>query len=77
MMKRRPRLHENMSFPEALRYLAKKYNIEIQEKELTAEELASRQVADSLYIVNDYARSYFENQLFILMLIVTILHVRR
>lgn len=56
--------HENMSFPEALRYLAKKYNIEIQEKELTAEELASRQVADSLYIVNDYARSYFENQLF-------------
>ena len=56
--------HENMSFPEALRYLAKKYNIEIQEKELTAEELASRQIADSLYIVNDYARSYFENQLF-------------
>ena len=56
--------HENMSFPEALRYLAKKYNIEIQEKEATPEELAARQVADSLYIVNDYASRYFENQLF-------------
>lgn len=56
--------HENMSFPEALRYLAKKYNIEIKEKEATPEELAARQVADSLYIVNDYAKSYFENQLF-------------
>lgn len=56
--------HENMSFPEALRYLAKKYNIEIQEKEVSAEEMAARQVADSLYIVNDYAKSYFQNQLF-------------
>ncbi len=56
--------HENMSFPEALRYLAKKYNIEIQEKEVSAEELAARQVADSLYIVNDYAKDYFGNQLF-------------
>lgn len=56
--------HENMSFPEALKYLAQKYNIEIQEKEATPEELAARQVADSLYIVNDYAKSYFENQLF-------------
>lgn len=56
--------HENMSFPEALRYLAKKYNIEIQEKEVSAEEMAARQVADSLYIVNDYAKDYFANQLF-------------
>lgn len=56
--------HENMSFPEALRYLAKKYNIEIEEKEVSAEEMALRQIADSLYIVNDYAKNYFDNQLF-------------
>ena len=56
--------HENMSFPEALKYLAKKYNIEIQEKEVSAEEMAARQIADSLYIVNDYAKDYFGNQLF-------------
>lgn len=56
--------HENMGFPEALRYLAKKYNIEIEEKEISPEELQSRQLADSLYIVNEYAQDYFDKQLF-------------
>lgn len=56
--------HENMGFPEALKYLARKYNITIEEKEATPEELASRQLADSLYIVNEYAQEYFDNQLF-------------
>lgn len=56
--------HEQLTFPEALRHIARKYNIEIEETAPTPEALAQQQVADSLYIVNDYARKYFEDQLF-------------
>lgn len=56
--------HENLTYPEALRWLAKKYNIEIQEVERTPEQMAEMQLADSLYIVNDFALQHFQEQLF-------------
>lgn len=55
--------HENMSFPEALRYLADRYNIEIVEKELTDTQRREKQLTDSLYIINQYAADYFHKEL--------------
>jgi len=51
--------HEHLSYPEALRYLANKYNIEIREKELTAEEVEEKNVRDSLQIVTNFAAKHF------------------
>lgn len=56
--------HERFSYPDALRWLAKRYNIEIQEIERTPEQLAEQQEAESLYIVNDFALRHFQQQLF-------------
>jgi DNA primase len=56
--------HEQFKYPEALRWLAKKYNIEIEEQERTPEQLAAQQLNDSLYIVNDFALKHFQEQLF-------------
>jgi DNA primase len=56
--------HEHLSFPEALRYLAGKFGIEIEEKEYTPEEQEARQLTESLYLVNDYALQHFQHQLF-------------
>ncbi|MCB0635481.1 MAG: DNA primase [Lewinella sp.] len=56
--------HEHLSFPEALRWLARHYGIEIEEVELTPEQAAEQQLADSLYITNEFARDYFQRQLF-------------
>ena len=53
--------HEQMSYPEALRYLAKKYNIEIKERELSNEEKLVQSERESLFIVNNFARDYFQN----------------
>ena len=53
--------HEQMSYPEALRYLAKKYNIEIKERELTNEEKEVQSNRESMFIVNNVARDYFQN----------------
>lgn len=55
--------HEQLSYYEALRYLAKKYNIEIQEKELTEEQKNAYNERESLFILNEYARTYFVNTL--------------
>ncbi|BDS13531.1 DNA primase [Aureispira anguillae] len=55
---------EQLSYPEALRSLAKKYNIPIEEDELTAEQTAQLQLSDSLYVVNQFAKEHFQNQLF-------------
>ena len=55
--------HERMSYPDALRYLAKKYNIEVVEEEESAENLAARQRNESLYLVSDFAESFFQEQL--------------
>ena len=56
-------LHEQFSFPDALRYLAKKYHIEIQEREQTAEEKAAQTERDSLFVVNQFANDYFRRTL--------------
>ena len=53
--------HEQMTYPEALRWLAKKYNIEIKERELTNEEKEVQNVRESLFVVNEFARDYFQN----------------
>lgn len=55
--------HEQMSFQEALRYLAHKYNIEIQEHELTDEERQMENERESLFAVNDFAMAHFEENL--------------
>lgn len=57
--------HEKITYPEALRYLAKKYNIAIEEEqEKSAEELAVETERDSLFILNTFAENFFVNQLF-------------
>lgn len=56
--------HEQMTYPEALRWLAKKYNIEIKERELTDEEKQVQNVRESLFVVNEFARNYFQNTLY-------------
>ena len=55
---------EKFSYVEALRYLAKKYNVEIEETETTPEQKLQQQSADSLYIINQFAQQYFSNALF-------------
>lgn len=55
--------HEGLSFPEAIRYLAKKYSIELEETGNREEHQKERQLIDSLYIVNEFALTYYQNQL--------------
>jgi DNA primase len=56
--------HEHFSYPDALRWLARKYNVEIQEIVRSPEQVAEIQYTDSLYIVNDFALQHFQQQLF-------------
>ncbi len=56
--------HEHYSYPDALRYLAKKYNIRIEEKEQTAEELQALNEQESLYHVNTFAQKFFSDSMF-------------
>jgi DNA primase len=56
--------HEKISYPEALRYVAKKYNIEIEESQVrTNEQQAEQQLYDSLYIINQFAADHFQSNL--------------
>ena len=55
--------HESMSYVEALRYLAKKYNVEVVETEETAEDIAKRQRNESLLLVSEYAGKFFVDSL--------------
>jgi len=56
--------HEQMSYPEALRWLAKKYHIEIKERELTNEEKEAQSIRESMFVINEFARDYFQNILY-------------
>lgn len=56
--------HEHFTYPEAIRYLAKKYHIEIEENEQSTEEKAQANERESLYIVSEYAQQYFQDTLF-------------
>ena len=51
--------HEHFTYPEAIRYLAKKYNIEIEETEQTDEEKINTDVRESMYLVSEFAKNYF------------------
>jgi DNA primase len=55
--------HEHFTYPEAIKYLAKKYNIEIEETERTDEEKAQADTRESLYLVSEYANEYFQKTL--------------
>lgn len=55
--------HENMTYVEALKYLARKYGIEVKEKEETPEEIAARQRSESLLLVLDYTEQFFQKSL--------------
>jgi len=55
--------YEHLTYPEALRQLAKKYHIEIQEEEETAEQIAARQRSESLMAVSEFAGKFFQQQL--------------
>jgi len=55
--------HEHFSYPEALRYLAKKYNIKIEEKEQTAEELMQQSIREKMFNINEFADKYFVDTL--------------
>ncbi|WP_411767344.1 DNA primase [Winogradskyella sp. A3E31] len=52
--------HEHFTYPEAIKYLAKKYNIEIEETERTDEEKEQANTKESLYLVSEYANNYFQ-----------------
>lgn len=56
--------HEHFTYPEAIRYLAKKYHIDIEETEQSTEEKAQADERESLYIVSEYAQQYFQDILF-------------
>jgi len=53
--------HEHFTYPEAIKYLAKKYNIEIEETERTDEEKAEADERESMYLVSEYAQKYFQD----------------
>ena len=55
--------HEQLSYYEALKYLAKKYNIEIHEKELTDEEKQKRSDRESMFVINSFAQEFFSKSL--------------
>lgn len=53
--------HEHFTYPEAIKYLAKKYNIEIEETEQSDEQKKEADERESMYLVNEYANKYFQN----------------
>lgn len=55
--------HEQMNYPEALRWLARKYHIEIREREMTDEERREQSERESMFIVNEWAAGYFSDLL--------------
>jgi DNA primase len=55
--------HEHFTYPEAIRYLARKYNIEIEETEQTNEEKANTDIRESMYLVSEFAKDYFHRTL--------------
>ncbi|MFS4417862.1 DNA primase [Maribacter sp. 2307ULW6-5] len=55
--------HEHFSYPEAIKYLAKKYNIEVEETEQTNEQKEQANERESMYLVSEYAQQYFADML--------------
>jgi DNA primase len=55
--------HEHFTYPEALRWLAKRYNIEVEEEKPSPEQEEARNERESLYVINEFARNWFESKL--------------
>ena len=55
--------HEQLSYSEALKYLAKKYHIEVKERELTDKEKETQSERENMLFINDFACNYFANNL--------------
>ena len=55
--------HEKLSYVEALRWLANRYNVEVEETQVSAEQKEKQQIAESLYIINAFAQKFFAEQL--------------
>ena len=56
--------HEQYSYPEAIKYIANKYNIEVEETERTQEQISQDNEKESLFLVSDFAKNYFKKNLF-------------
>ena len=56
--------HEHLNYYEALKWLAEKYHIEIAEHSLSPKEIQSRNLRESLFVLNDFARDYFQESLY-------------
>ena len=56
--------HEQYSYPEAIKYIANKYNIEVEETERTQEQISQDNEKESLFLVSDFAKNYFKKKLF-------------
>ena len=56
-------LHEQLTFPEAIKWLGRRYGIEVREKELSDEEKASASAREAMFVVNEWARDYFVDTL--------------
>ena len=56
--------HEQYSYPEAIKYIANKYNIEVEETERTQEQISQDNEKESLFLVSDFAKNYFRKNLF-------------
>ena len=56
--------HEQYSYPEAIKYIANKYNIEVEETERTKEQISQDNEKESLFLVSDFAKNYFKKNLF-------------
>lgn len=56
--------HEQYTYPEAIKYIANKYNIEVEETERTPEQISEDNEKESLFLVSDFAKNYFKNNLF-------------
>ena len=56
-------LHEQLTFPEAIKWLGRRYGIEVREKELSDEEKAHASAREAMFVVNEWARDYFVDTL--------------
>ena len=56
--------HEQYTYPEAIKYIANKYNIEVEETERTQEQISEDNERESLFLVSDFAKNYFKKNLF-------------
>ena len=57
--------HEQFTYPEAIKYIANKYNIEVEETQKTAEQISEDNEKESLFLISDYAKNHFKTNLFL------------